>query len=169
MTEERIINCKKCFKVIGRTAFENQVLILENGLTAFNYLCWLCPHCKKSYDSWLAPDLSDGEQSNAEKYPDAQTIERRAGQIRKSFKQSQPKPPKPEKPPKVIKPKREVKGYHFDSAKNKFRAVITIKNKPIYLGIFDNETDAHNAYLAAKNMHNLKQDIPDNHADHESH
>jgi hypothetical protein len=81
---DRTIFCR-CGATIGRTHFDSQVLILENGLTLFNYACWLCGSCKKFYNSWLAPELPTARLTNLEKFPDGQKIERRAVKIRKNF------------------------------------------------------------------------------------
>lgn len=35
--------------------------------------------------------------------------------------------------------------------KNRYRAQITVKRKPVYLGLFDTPADAHRAYVAAAN------------------
>ena len=43
-----------------------------------------------------------------------------------------------------------VKGYSWNNQKNKWGARIKINQKIIHLGFFDNEEDAHNAYLVAK-------------------
>ena len=43
-----------------------------------------------------------------------------------------------------------VKGYSWDNQKKKWKARIKIKQKLHHLGYFDNETDAHQAYLKAK-------------------
>tara|TARA_R110000822_G_scaffold125807_1_gene260782 strand:+ start:518 stop:1015 length:498 start_codon:yes stop_codon:yes gene_type:complete len=48
-----------------------------------------------------------------------------------------------------------TKGYHFNKQSNKFQAQITINRKQIHLGYHDNETDAHNAYLKAKQIHHI--------------
>jgi hypothetical protein len=43
-----------------------------------------------------------------------------------------------------------VKGYRFDSIREKWRARITIDHKQIELGFFDTEEEAANAYREAK-------------------
>lgn len=72
--QPKVIKCR-CGAVIGRTEFHNQVLILESGITLFNYACWLCGSCKKFYNSWLAP-LLPGER--ADDCPDIGEIQHRA-------------------------------------------------------------------------------------------
>lgn len=86
---DRIVKCKKCHRTIGRTAFDSQVLILENGLVAFNYFCYRCP-CN-TYDFWIAPELPTKELTNLEKHPDGQMIERKAVKIRKDYKAAKSK------------------------------------------------------------------------------
>jgi hypothetical protein len=43
-----------------------------------------------------------------------------------------------------------VKGYSWDGQKGKWKARIKINQRLHHLGYFDNEQDAHNAYLVAK-------------------
>jgi hypothetical protein len=43
-----------------------------------------------------------------------------------------------------------AKGYHWDSARNKFKSEITLNGKNKYLGRFKTELEARNAYLEAK-------------------
>jgi len=43
-----------------------------------------------------------------------------------------------------------AKGYHWDSARNKYKAEITLDGKNKYLGRFKTELEARNAYLEAK-------------------
>ena len=50
-----------------------------------------------------------------------------------------------------------AKGYSWVKKDKKYRARICVNNKYIHLGYFDNETDAHNAYLEAKKIyHKIK-------------
>ena len=44
----------------------------------------------------------------------------------------------------------EVKGYSWDNQKQKWKARIKINQRIRHLGYFDNEEDAHEAYLEAK-------------------
>lgn len=49
-----------------------------------------------------------------------------------------------------------AKGYWWDEQANKWRARICVDSKSIYLGYFVKESDARNAYLAAKEKyHNI--------------
>lgn len=45
------------------------------------------------------------------------------------------------------------KGYWFSKANNKYRAKISFNGKNIHLGYFENEHDAKQAYLEAKNKY----------------
>ena len=46
---------------------------------------------------------------------------------------------------------RNAKGY--EKMRNKYRARIKINGKLIHLGLYNTETEAHNAYLIAKQIH----------------
>ena len=48
---------------------------------------------------------------------------------------------------------KNVKGY--TKRGNKYQAIIKINGKKIYLGTYETETEAHNAYLIAKQIHHL--------------
>ena len=48
---------------------------------------------------------------------------------------------------------REFKGYCWDNQRNKWKSNIRFNNKPIYLGHFDTEQEAHQAYLNAKEIY----------------
>ena len=45
---------------------------------------------------------------------------------------------------------RKAKGCYFDKKINKWKALISKDRKTTFLGYFDNESDAHEAYLNAK-------------------
>ena len=47
------------------------------------------------------------------------------------------------------------KGFYFNKEKNKYVAQISLNYKKIYLGQFDNEEDAKQAYLLAKNTYHI--------------
>ena len=47
------------------------------------------------------------------------------------------------------------KGYSFKAKKNKYESSIVIKNKYIYLGSYNTEEEARNAYLAAKQIYHV--------------
>lgn len=48
-----------------------------------------------------------------------------------------------------------TKGYFFDKERNKFLAQIKVNKDKIYLGRFDTELEARNAYLEAKEKYHL--------------
>ena len=48
-----------------------------------------------------------------------------------------------------------VKGYTWREARKKWEATIRVNGKNIYLGGFETEEDAHNAYLAAKPIYHI--------------
>ena len=48
---------------------------------------------------------------------------------------------------------KNVKGY--TKRGNKYQAIIKINGKKIYLGTYETETEAHNAYLIAKQIHHI--------------
>lgn len=50
---------------------------------------------------------------------------------------------------------KEVKGYDFRIDRNKWRAIIKFNKKRIYLGLFDTEEEARQAYLDAKQKFHL--------------
>ena len=43
----------------------------------------------------------------------------------------------------------------FTKSKNKYRAYINLNNKQIYIGMFDTEEEAHQAYLQAKEKYHI--------------
>ena len=45
---------------------------------------------------------------------------------------------------------KDAKGYHWESSRNKWKAMISIDYKAVYLGRFDREEDAAIAYQTAK-------------------
>jgi hypothetical protein len=48
-----------------------------------------------------------------------------------------------------------VKGYSFDKSSQKWKAKIQVNNKPIYLGYYNTEEEAREAYLTAKRKYHL--------------
>jgi hypothetical protein len=48
-----------------------------------------------------------------------------------------------------------AKGYTWDKQKNKWRSQITINSKLLFLGFFDNEKDAKNAYIETKKKYHI--------------
>ncbi len=87
--QPKVIKCR-CGKTIGKTAFDSQVLILESGLVAYNYLCWKCV-CGRN-DSWLAPLLPDDAPTIDNTVPDIQTITHRSAALKKKMKKLGYKP-----------------------------------------------------------------------------
>tara|TARA_R110001592_G_scaffold313801_1_gene589277 strand:- start:168 stop:656 length:489 start_codon:yes stop_codon:yes gene_type:complete len=51
------------------------------------------------------------------------------------------------------------KGYTFHKAKGKYEAKIRVDRKDKYLGLFDNEEDARQAYLEAKKIYHVMGDL----------
>jgi len=49
----------------------------------------------------------------------------------------------------------DVKGYYWCNTNNKWDAQIKLNGKSIHIGYFDNEEDAHNAYLEAKAIYHV--------------
>jgi hypothetical protein len=43
--------------------------------------------------------------------------------------------------------KKSIKGYYFNKKRNKYQAQVSVYGKAIYIGSYDNEIDARNAYL----------------------
>ena len=50
---------------------------------------------------------------------------------------------------------RNCKGYYYDKQCKKYQAYIKFNGKSKYLGYFDNEQDAHQAYLNAKDKYHV--------------
>ena len=48
---------------------------------------------------------------------------------------------------------RSAKGYSWSKSRSKYKANITLNNKIIYLGYYKTETEARQAYLAAKRIY----------------
>jgi hypothetical protein len=48
-----------------------------------------------------------------------------------------------------------AKGYGWNKQRQKYRARIYVNGKEIHLGFYDNEEDARNAYLEAKEIHHI--------------
>lgn len=50
---------------------------------------------------------------------------------------------------------REFKGYHWRNDRNYWVVTITVNNKSIYIGSYNNTNDAHMAYLEAKKKYHI--------------
>jgi hypothetical protein len=48
-----------------------------------------------------------------------------------------------------------AKGYYWDKSKNKYKAHIKFNDKRKFLGLFETEEEARNAYLAAKQIYHV--------------
>jgi hypothetical protein len=84
--QDKVISCRKCQKVIGHQKLDGQVLILESGLIAFNYLCWRCPSPCNLAASWLAPILPGEAPTNANQSPDVGDIIHKALSVKEKAK-----------------------------------------------------------------------------------
>ncbi len=84
--QDRVIICRKesCRKVIGETRLDGQILILESGLIALNYLCYYCV-CGKSA-SWLAPILPKEKPTIDNQIPDVGDIIHKALTLKEKAK-----------------------------------------------------------------------------------
>jgi len=49
-----------------------------------------------------------------------------------------------------------TKGYYWDKQRNKWRATIGLNGKIIYLGYYNTEEEAHQAYLTAKKEYHIQ-------------
>lgn len=49
----------------------------------------------------------------------------------------------------------KAKGYYWNKLARKWNAQVKIDGKAVHLGYFDNEQDAHQAYLAGKKIHHV--------------
>ncbi len=49
----------------------------------------------------------------------------------------------------------KAKGYYLDKRRNKYQASIILNRKNIYLGYYDTEEEAHQAYLDAKRIYHI--------------
>jgi hypothetical protein len=51
--------------------------------------------------------------------------------------------------------KKETKGYYWNKSRNKWKSEIKLDGKSIYLGRFDTEEEARQAYLEAKEIYHI--------------
>jgi hypothetical protein len=51
--------------------------------------------------------------------------------------------------------RQKVKGYWWNKSSEKYRVQITFNKKNLYLGLFETEEEARNAYLAAKQIYHV--------------
>lgn len=79
---DRKIFCR-CGFYVGNQLMDGQILLLESGLVAFNYLSFQCPNGHNS--SWLSPLLPNEKETVDNCAPNVKHIERRAAGIAKHF------------------------------------------------------------------------------------
>lgn len=48
-------------------------------------------------------------------------------------------------------PRRSIKGYHWDSSANRYRASVTFRGKKVYVGVFKTKREAKAAYESKAN------------------
>lgn len=77
--QDSIIRCRKCRKYIAKTAFDSQVLILENGLITFNCLFWQC-ECGRN-GRFISPILPDVKPTIENLNPDITELQKQANVI----------------------------------------------------------------------------------------
>jgi hypothetical protein len=120
--QNREVRCRKCHRVIFRTAFDAQVLLIENSrLAVFGFMSWQCV-CGKS-GRFLSPNLPEEKKTLDNEFPDSKQIEHRAAGIAKGVS----------------------KGDN-----GKFRARIIVNGQTKYLGYYDSIEAASAAYSKAK-------------------
>ena len=51
--------------------------------------------------------------------------------------------------------RKEPKGYYYNKRQKKYQAYIVLNWKHIFLGLFDTEAEAHQAYLTAKEKYHI--------------
>lgn len=133
--DDRQIKCKRCFLPVGVAMIDQQCLIIGN-LAFFNWARFACLRCE-AINNWQAPNLTDEAQTYNQLYPD-DLSDLPKGNARFS--------------------KTGVLGV--SRMGNKFRAVLSVNRKNIYLGLFNSLKEASEAYQTAKQRHSGKVSIP---------
>lgn len=133
--DDRQIKCKKCFSPVGLETLDRQILVI-GSLAFFNFARFACLRCE-AINNWTAVNLTDEAQTYNQLYPD---------DIRDLPKT------------KARFSKTGVLGV--SRLGNKFRAVICLNRKNIYLGLFNSLKEASDAYQTAKKRHSGGVSIP---------
>lgn len=59
----------------------------------------------------------------------------------------------------------KAKGYHWKKSRKKWEVQISLNNKDIYIGLYNTEEDARNAYLEAKKKYHIIPERKENATD----
>ena len=107
--KDKIIQCRNvaCRRIIGKTAFDSQVLLLESGLACFSFFSWQCSCGKNS--SWQSPLLPEEAETPDALFPDEAELQSRI---------------------------KKLSRVGVSKLHNKFRARASIKGKTEHLGLY---------------------------------